>query len=240
MLQKIRTVLIHNSHPGNVGASARAMKNMGLSQLYLVAPKKFPAPEATALAASAEDVLNAAKVVETLPEALQGCDFICGVSARSRNLAWPMYTPRKMTEKVISVLQHSSGDIALLYGSEQHGLTNEHLSFCHAQVCIPSNPEYASLNVSQAVQILSYELWLAFLAVENAEDEKENFEPASFEAMAGFYQQLETTVIQIGFLDPQQPGRLMPRLKRLFARARPDKIELNLLRGILTTLQKRV
>lgn len=250
MLQHIRTVLIHNTHPGNIGAAARALKNMGLNQLYLVAPKIFPSEEATHRAASAKDILDEAVVVSTLDEALKGCSLVYGTSGRLRSLQWPTLTARDAAVKMSKELPRVKGDIALLFGCEQHGLSNEEIQQCHAQIVIPANGHYASLNLAQAVQIISYELRLAFENVDpsifqgNASqvcvEDNEATPLATFDEMQGFYQHLEQALIDIQFLDPNQAGQLMARLRRLFARARPDRIEMNLLRGILTALQKRV
>lgn len=258
MLNHIRTVLIHNSHPGNIGAVARALKNMGLSQLYLVAPKRFPAEEATARAKDAIDILENAVVVQELSQALEGCQWVLGSSGRLRTLPWPVWNAREAAQKVISNLSnHLSSEmsaqtdaeptpnVAILYGCEQHGLSNEELHHCHGQIIIPANSDYASLNLAQAVQIISYELRIAyqdFLEHQQANRENSDFDnsdrsnPADFEAMEGFYQHLEQTFLATGFLEKERPGLLMPRLRRFFNRAQPDMIEMNILRGFLKSI----
>ena len=271
MLSKIRTVLVHNSHPGNIGASARALKNMGLSQLFLVAPKEFPAKEAEARASNAQDILANTKVFATLEEALVGCTWVLGCSARQRRLSLPLYTAREAAEEIKQNLIGSlhnefSGEIAILYGNEQHGLSNEELAMCAAQIVIPTAEEYASLNLAQAVQIISYELFLSLSQSQdnkdiNVKNNKENLklkenaktknstisqtgfpdvnlhEMPNYESLAEFYRELEKMLINIQYLDPKNPGQMMVRLKHLYARAKLDKTELTLLRGMLTAIQ---
>lgn len=261
MLKKIRTLLLHNSHPGNIGASARALKNMGLSQLSLLSPKEFPSAEAEARASNAQDILANTRVFSSLEEALSGCTWVLGCSGRQRKLSLPIYSPQ---EAAIKIKQHLTenkalGEVAILYGSEKHGLSNEELSSCAAQILIPTASDYASLNLAQAVQIISYELFLAFSSnekpinavlineentekAEQAADEINlNLEPSlpSYETLAEFYRELEKTLIDIQFLDPKKPGQMMVRLKRLFAKAEIDKTELTLLRGMLSAIRKR-
>ncbi len=234
MKTNIRIVLINTSHPGNIGAVARAMKVMELSSLYLVEPKLFPSAEATARASGADDVLASAVVCESLPEALAGCRLVIGTSARSRNIAWPLLTPRECAEKLTAESTH--GDVALVFGREHSGMTNEELECCHELVNIPSNPEYSSLNLAAAVQILAYELKLAE-GVTKPEAEVRAL--ATADEMESFYIHLETTLTELQFLDANHPRKLMRRLRRLFNRAEPDKTEMNILRGILSAAQGR-
>lgn len=249
MLSRIRTVLIHNSHPGNIGASARALKNMGLSQLILVAPKEFPSKEAEARASNAQDILAKVKVYSTVEEALLGCSWVVGCSARQRKLSLPTFSPKEAASKIHQQFLSGNvvGEVAILYGNEKQGLSNEELALCSAQIIIPTVSEYSSLNLAQAVQIISYELFLTQFAVPKSENvlseitdreiREDNTLP-SFETLAEFYRELEKTLIDIEFLDPKKPGQMVPRLKRLFARAAIDKTELTLLRGMLTSMQK--
>ncbi len=234
MKKNIRIVLINTSHPGNIGAVARAMKVMHLSSLYLVEPKSFPCAEATARASGADDVLASAVVCKSLPEALAGCRLVIGTSARSRSIAWPLLTPRECAEKLTGESAH--GDVALVFGREHSGMTNEELECCHELVNIPSNPEYSSLNLAAAVQILAYELMLAQGATK---PEAEVRELATADEMESFYTHLETTLTELQFLDANHPRKLMRRLRRLFNRAEPDKTEMNILRGILSAAQGR-
>lgn len=245
MLSQIRTILIHNSHPGNIGATARALKNMGLSRLVLVAPKEFPSKEAEALASNAQDILVNTTVFSKLEDALVGATLVLGCSGRQRKLSLPIFSP---AEAAIKIKQHLSDDkreVAILHGNEKHGLSNEELSVCSAQIVIPTASEYASLNLAQAVQIISYELFLALSntnlnlkqLISESSEHSEKILP-SYEALAEFYRELEQTLIDIQFLDPKIPGQMMVRLKHLFSRAEINKTELTLLRGMLGAIQK--
>ncbi|MFK8329333.1 tRNA (cytosine(32)/uridine(32)-2'-O)-methyltransferase TrmJ [Pseudomonas sp. BJa5] len=244
MLQNIRVVLVNTSHPGNIGGAARAMKNMGLSRLVLVDPLDFPSPEADARASGADDVLAGTQVVATLEEALVGCNLVLGTSARDRRLPWPLVDPRECGTKVIE--QAAQGmEIALVFGREHAGLTNEELQRCHFHVHIPSNPDFSSLNLAAAVQVLAYEVRMAWLAVEGQapkvqKPEAGSEELATMDEMELFYEHLEKTLVEIGFLDPQKPKHLMPRLRRLYGRSAVNRSEMSILRGILTETQKVV
>ena len=232
----IRIVLMETTHPGNIGASARAMKNMGLKHLVLVNPHRFPSAEATARASGADDILVQAVVVSDLDSALRGCTLVMGTSARRRNLAWPELDPRECALKAVAA--NTTTQVALLFGQERSGLTNEALDRCHYLVHIPTNPDYSSLNLAAAVQVLCYEMRMALQA--NRPPPVANEEPlAPAEDMARFYDHLQQVLIEIGFLDPDNPRHLMRRLRRLFNRARPDRIEVNILRGILSAVQGR-
>ncbi len=227
-LSRIRVVLDHTSHPGNIGSAARAMKTMGLSRLYLVAPARFPDPEAEALACDAKDVLQAAQVVPTLDQALANCAFAAGLTARRRGLSHPALDVRPAAQKLLGIA--SEQEIALVFGNETYGLSNEELAKCQMVVSIPTDAAYTSLNLASAVQIMAYELHGV-----NAAPRQESASPelAQLQDIALFYERLEQTLIDIAFLDPQHPKRLMPRLRRLFARTQLEKDELNILMGIL-------
>lgn len=241
MLTKVRTVLVHNSHPGNIGSSARAIKNMGLSSLYLVAPKEFPSKKALYMASRAEDIVESAVVVGTLSEALKDCTLVLGASSRRRALQWAEINPRQAAEKVLIELQKPEAKVAILYGCEQNGLSNEELECCHYQIVIESLPSYASLNVSQAVLLISHEIYRASLDLSQIKEFAAETEVyASQQELEGFYEHLNKTLIQIQFIDEKRPGHIMSRLKRLFARAKLNIVEINILRGILTAMQKRV
>ncbi|HHL45415.1 MAG TPA: tRNA (cytosine(32)/uridine(32)-2'-O)-methyltransferase TrmJ [Gammaproteobacteria bacterium] len=238
-LSNIRIVLVQTTHSGNIGAAARAMKNMGLEKLYLVAPKQFPHADASARASGADDLLAAAMVCDTLEDALTGCALVFGASARLRTIAWPQVDPRQCVS-VISTLDDPA-EVALVFGREHAGLTNEELEQCHYLVHIPANPEFSSLNLAAAVQVLAYEARVACCASDaGRESEAVSTQLATADELAGFYRHLERTVIDIGFLDPDNPRQLMRRLRRLFNRSRLDRMELNILRGILTAAQKGV
>jgi TrmH family RNA methyltransferase len=232
----VRIVLINTTHPGNIGAAARAMKVMGLSSLHLVTPKSFPDAEATALASGADDVLKDAVVHDSLESALADCGLVMGTSARLRSLPMPQVDARRAAELAVSEApQH---DVALLFGRERYGLTNEEIQRCHQLVNIPANEEYSSLNLAQAVQVLAYELRIAFLGGAGQVVSPHDWIPVDGEQMERFYVHLEQTLLDIRFLNPSQPKKLMARLRRLFNRARPDQNEINILRGILQASQR--
>jgi len=237
-LNNIRIVLIQTSHPGNIGSAARAMKTMGLSEFYLVRPKSFPDEQAVAMSSNATDILDKAVVVESVEEALIDCRLVVGTSARyERTLQWDILEPKECSEKLVA--QAQSGKVAILFGRESSGLTNDELAMCHFLVHVPTNPDYSSLNVASAVQILSYECRVAHLSsseIENEQQEKE--EAVTVDVMEGYYKHLETSLIESGFLDPENPKHLMTRLRRLYGRVRVTPSELNILRGILSSFQK--
>ncbi len=237
-LDNIRIVLVNTSHPGNIGAVARAMKNMCLSQLYLVAPKKFPHDEALWRSANAEDVLEKAVVVETLGEAIGDCQLVIGTSARERTVPWPLLDPRHCMQQAYA--EASGGrEVAIVFGREDRGLTNEELQRCNLHVHIPANPEYSSLNLGMAVQVMSYELRMQQLSGQLNEDAMQGWDqpPAGNEAMERYLVHLEETLKELKFLRPEAPKKLMTRLRRLYQRTRLDEMEVNLLRGILTSTQ---
>lgn len=234
MLERIRIVLINTSHPGNIGSTARAMKTMGLSQLYLVAPEQFPHQKANEMASSAMDILEHAHVVETLDAALSGCTLVIGTSARSRKIPWPLLSPRQMAEQITQ--ESADAPIAILFGREQSGLTNEELERCHWHMQIPANPDYSSLNLAAAVQIVAYELRVACLQ-QTAIAPDWDYRLATADEMEKFFTHLQQVLIEIDFLKMNAPRKLMTRLRRLFFRARPDVMEMNILRGLLTAVQ---
>ncbi len=236
MKTNIRIVLVNTTHPGNIGAAARAMKNMCLERLYLVEPQGFPCAEATARASGADDVLASAVVCQSLEQALDGCRFVVGASARSRSISWPVENPRQCARRLLD--ESKQGDVALVFGREHSGLSNEELEKCHYLVHIPSNPDYSSLNLAAAVQVLSYELMM-MAPEQNAHLKDEVREVVSAEEMESFFGHLEQTLIDLEFLDANHPRKLMRRLRRFYNRARPDKTEMNILRGMLSAAQGR-
>jgi tRNA/rRNA methyltransferase/tRNA (cytidine32/uridine32-2'-O)-methyltransferase len=229
----VRIILVGTTHPGNIGACARAMKNMGLADLALVRPRYFPHDDATARASGATDVLDSARVVDSLEEALVGCVYVAGASARSRTIGWPTMLPRECARELL--LQAQTGTVAVVFGPEKSGLTNEDLDRCHTLLTIPTNPDFSSLNLAMAVQVLTYELRVAQLdgAVPVYQPEAPL---ASNEELELFYVHLAEVLEKSGFLDPQNPRHLMRRLRRLFLRAAPDQNEINILRGMLASL----
>ncbi|MBE9515905.1 MAG: RNA methyltransferase [Proteobacteria bacterium] len=235
-LQAIRVVLVCPTHPGNIGAAARAMKTMGVTDLALVQPKHFPSDEADARASGASDVLEQARVFDSLDQAIADCSLVVGSSARSRHIGWPTWLPDECATELLAAT--AKGPVALVFGRERTGLTNEELDRCHAMVSIPANPGFSSLNLGSAVQLLCYEMRRAAgatLPVRESAEEK----TATREQMELFYEHLQSTLVETEFLDPAQPKLLMRRLQRLFNRAQPDERELNILRGILTSVERR-
>lgn len=238
---KIRIVLVEPSHPGNIGGAARAMKNMGIAQLVLVAPRRFPSEEALARASGAGDVLQNARVVDTLEEALEGCSYVCGTTTRDRSIGWPTLDPRQFAQ--LAVDQYANSSIAVVFGRESGGLTNAELDRCHVRVAIPANPEYPSLNLVSAVQVVCYEIHYSTRHASvpgGGEVPALGDEPVSTEDMERFYEHLEQVLVEIEFLNPAHPKKLMRRLKRLFNRAAPLANEMNILRGILTAVQSNI
>ena len=236
MLDQIRIVLVNTSHTGNMGSAARAMKTMGLSQMVLVDPQAQPDDNAYALAAGASDLLANARIVSTLDEAIADCGLVIGTSARSRTLSWPMLDPREAGEKLVT--EGMQYPVALVFGRERTGLTNDELQKCHYHVAIPANPEYSSLNLAMAVQTLCYEVRMHWLQQEQVGETDMAVDYPSAEQLEGFYQHLEQTLLKTGFIADDHPGQVMSKLRRLFNRARPEAVELNILRGILTSVQK--
>ncbi|MBR9911191.1 MAG: tRNA (cytosine(32)/uridine(32)-2'-O)-methyltransferase TrmJ [Gammaproteobacteria bacterium] len=240
-LQKIRIVLVNTTHPGNIGGVARAMKNMGLSQLYLVEPRDFPADKAVWRAAGAVDVLDNAIVVETLDDAVADCGLVVGTSARERRIPWPLVTPRECGERAVAeARQH---DVAIVFGREDRGLTNEELHKCNYHVHIPANPDYSALNLAAAVQVVSYEVRMAWLTLR--EGRAPHFEdwdqpPADHQALEMYYQHLQETLESLSFIEPGNPRQTMTRLRRLYSRIRLDQMELSILRGMLTSIQNYI
>ena len=227
----IRIVLVATSHPGNIGSTARAMKTMGLQRLYLVSPKSFPDQHAHELAAGADDVLQNAVVVHSLVEALQGCQLVLATSARPRDLALPGLTPLEAAAKVNEAIDGTQ--IAIVFGREHAGLTNDELLHCQYHIHIPSNPHFSSLNLAQAVQIVAYELRMALL-LPSAATEMSQDALATIDDVEQFYTHLHEVLVSIDFLKPSNPRKLMQRLRRLFNRTQLESTEINILRGILT------
>ena len=237
MLANVRTVLLHTSHPGNIGACARALKTMGLDDLWLVGPKQFPHADATARASGADDVLQRATVCEVLDTALEDCRLVIGASARARSIPCPVLDPRQCARQVYE--ESATGKVAILFGREQSGLSNAELDRCHYLVQIPVSSTYGSLNLAAAVQVIGYELLMAHRAADTQRPADASGRlPVSAGEMQRFYEHLERTLVELGFLDPANPRQLMRRLRRLYNRARPDDNEINILRGILTAAQQ--
>lgn len=224
---RIRVVLSRPSHPGNIGAAARAMKTMGFDDLALVEPRHFPDPDATAMAAGAADLLARARVCSTLEAALQDCELAVGFSARARDLSHPVEPLRECAPGILA----AAGPVALVFGNETSGLSNDELSRCQRLCSIPANPAYSSLNLAAAVQVACYELATAAAAFGAPRGGAGT--AATGEDLQGFFDHLEASAMDSGFLDPARPGRFMERMRRLFARTALEREEVKLLRGLL-------
>ena len=233
LISNLRIVLVETSHPGNIGAVARAMKNMGLSNLYLVSPKIFPSAEATVRASGADDILCSARVCQTLDEAIDDCRLVIGASARSRTIAWPEVAPDACAELIVNSIANTHS--ALLFGRENSGLSNEELDRCHYLLKIPTNPDFSSLNLASAVLVVAYELF------RYSEKPRSCVGPEQPYANAGqiesFFQHLYQTLCELNFVHPDRSRSIMRRLRRLFNRTRLEKKEIDILRGVLSAAQ---
>ncbi len=234
MLNHIRIVLVETSHPGNIGATARAMMTMGLQRLTLVNPKRFPHAQAVARASGALSILEQAHVVPDLATAIADCELVVGTSARSRDFPWPVFSPRQFAEKM---QQDDVGkQCAVIFGRERSGLTNDECNLCHYLVQIPTVQNFSSLNIAQAVQLICYELSIALTPIATAQPKQQALATAA--ECTGFYQQLKEALTHTEFLDPKAPRLLMQRLIRLFNRAHLEKTEVQILRGICTEIMQ--
>lgn len=239
MLENTRIILVETSHTGNMGSTARAMKTMGLTNLYLVNPFILPDAQAIALSADASDVIGQASIVKTLDQALLGCSLVIGTSVRDRTLSWPQVTPRECGEK--PVRQAINSPVPIIFGRERVGLTNEELQRCQYHLHIPTNPEYGSLNLAMGVQLISYEIRMAYLAInekKSSVDNEDRVQYPPFKDIERFYNHLEAVLNVSGFIRKRHPGQIINKLRRLFTRARPEVQELDILRGILTSIEK--
>ena len=247
MLNKLRIVMVNTTHPGNIGAAARAMKNMGLSRLYLVDPIAKIDDEAMQRSSRAEDILNNVVICDTLEEALADCGLVVGTSARSRTIPWPLMNPRQCGDRVAQAVS-ADNEVAIVFGRESRGLTNEELHLCHAHVHIPTEESFSSLNVAQAIQVMAYEMRLAVHENVGQEDQESqerwgvdwDYPLATHEQLNGMLQHMEQTMVEIGFLNPDTPKQLMSRLRRLYQRAAPDQVEINIMRGMMTAMQSQI
>ncbi len=232
---KVRIVMVDTTEPGNIGAAARAMKNMSLSRLFLVNPNKYPSAAATARASGADDVLSNAVVCSSLGEALEGVHLIIGASARQRNIKWKQMDVLNTCKEIQKTFAKSKQQVAVIFGTENSGLTNEELDLCHILMTIPGNPDYFSLNVASAIQVFAYQNFVSNIQInfENSDSEL-----ASFEELEGFYIHLEQVLEHIDYFDEKRPkSLLMRRLRRLFGRGYPEKEEVAILRGILKSIK---
>ncbi len=236
--KNIKIVLVGTTHPGNIGATARAMKTMGLKQLVLVKPKIYPDAEATARASGADDILAAAIIHQSFAKAISDCHFVFGTSTRERSIPWPLYTPAQTAEKIFDLIGEGS-TVAIVFGRESSGLANEELELCNAMIQIQTNPEFSSLNIASAVQIVSYEIQKKLLEAEpDLQESSEQTPLVSVDQIQQLYDHLQQCLIDIGYFDPDKPRRLMRRLKRVINRSQIDANEYNIIRGILSATQE--
>jgi len=235
MLSNFKIVLVETSHPGNIGGVARAMKNMTLSELCLVTPKIFPSADATSRAAGSDDVLSSATIYDTLQDAIADCQVVLGASARDRTISWPEVTARECAEKFVKpVGSHSRDKIAIVFGRENSGLKNHELDLCHYLLRIPCNSDYSSLNLAAAVQVVAYELFVASgQQTKSTIGDKNEENLASAKQMELFYEHLQQTLADIGFLHVDKSQSIMRRLRRIYNRVALDTKEVDILRGIL-------
>ncbi len=231
-MKEIRIVLVEPSHPGNIGGTARAMKTMGLKDLVIVNPKRYPDPQADWRAAGALDVLDAAQVVADVDSAIADCHWVVGTSTRSRKIPWPIAYPKEIAAQIAE--QPDEARIAILFGREDNGLSNEELRRCHYHLQIPASPEYPSLNLAMAVQVVAYELYQALEAVQPMAGWDRTL--ATTAQVEGLIEHLEATLVKADFLDPGNPGQTMTRLRRLFLRVQMDETEVQILRGVVKAL----
>lgn len=237
MSYPIRIVLSKTSHPGNIGGVARAMKNMALSELVLVSPKSFPSQQATDRASGADEILDNAKIVTTLEAAVSDCQWVYGTSGRVRSFPWPQLTPKAAAEDLVQKVNQAN-KVAVVFGNEQSGLSNEELQLCHAHIAIPANPDFASLNIACAVQIIAYEIYVqqtqGMLKMPFPEEAR-----ASHGAVQGLLEHWIAVAEQVGFLDPAHPKKFIPRLQKLFNKSQLTPEEVHLLRGFLKAVSQK-
>ena len=238
LLNSVKVVLVGTTHPGNIGATARAMKNMGILDLALVEPKEFPSDVATFRSKAAKDILEKASVHTSLEEAISECELVVGTSARGRTVPWPVLNPREAAEEM-----HKSslnGKVAIVFGREDRGLTNEELGLCNFHVHIPSDPEYSSLNLSQAVQILAYEIRLSYLQDLHVNEDYWDVDLANNEQTERLISHMDELMQEVDFYDVENPRKLLVRVRRFFKRSKIDVMEANIFRGLFATIQKKL
>ncbi len=238
LLNSVKVVLVGTTHPGNIGATARAMKNMGILDLALVEPKEFPSDVAIFRSKAAKDILEKASVHTSLEEAISECELVVGTSARGRTVPWPVLNPREAAEEM-----HKSslnGKVAIVFGREDRGLTNEELGLCNFHVHIPSDPEYSSLNLSQAVQILAYEIRLSYLQDQHFNEDYWDVELANNEQTERLINHMDELMQEVDFYDVENPRKLLVRVRRFFKRSKIDVMEANIFRGLFATIQKKL
>ena len=237
-LNTVKVVLVGTTHPGNIGAAARAIKNMGIFNLALVKPKEFPSDIAIYRSKAAKDILENAEIYESLKDAIAGCKLIVGTSARARSVPWPVFNPRDAAEEMRKISKQ--GNVAIVFGREDRGLTNDELGLCNFHVHIPSDPKYSSLNLSQAVQILAYEIRLAYSRDEVISEVKWDVDLANNEQTERLIDHMEELMQDVEFYDVENPRKLLLRVRRFFKRSKIDVMEANIFRGLFSAIQKRL
>ena len=236
----IKVVLVGTTHPGNIGAAARAIKTMGLSKLDLVCPKEFPSNEATYRSKAAKDILEKASIHETLFESVKGCEMVIGTSARNRKVPWPVLNPKNASKEINKAVKNNS-KVAIVFGREDRGLTNEELGLCNLHIHIPTNEDYSSLNLAQAVQIVTYEIRMNFLELESLKNDQEwDVELASAEQTERLIEHMDELMKEVEFYDTENPRKLLIRVRRFFKRSGIDVMETNIFRGLFSTIQKKL
>ena len=237
LLNSVRVVLVGTTHPGNIGATARAMKNMGIVNLALVKPKDFPSNEAIYRSKAAKDVLQSAQIYENLENAVSDCELVIGTSARGRTVPWPVLSPKEAADRV--AVHSENNKVAIVFGREDRGLTNQELGLCNLHVHIPADPEYSSLNLSQAVQILVYEIRVSILKDQECE-EYWDVDLATNEQTERLIDHMDELMKEVEFYDVQNPRKLLLRVRRFFKRSRIDVMEANIFRGLFAAIQKKL
>ena len=236
----IKVVLVGTTHPGNIGAAARAIKTMGLKHLDLVSPKEFPSDEAIYRSKAAKDILEKASTYETLLESVKECEVVIGTSARNRKVPWPVLNPKDASKEINLAVKNNS-KVAIVFGREDRGLTNEELGLCNLHVHIPTTEEYSSLNLAQAVQIMTYEIRMSFIEIENLENNQEwDVDLASAEQTERLIEHMDELMKELGFYDTENPRKLLMRVRRFFKRSGIDVMEANIFRGLFSTIQKKL
>ena len=236
----IKVILVGTTHPGNIGAAARAIKTMGLKHLDLVSPKEFPSDEAIYRSKAAKDILEKASTYETLLESVKECEVVIGTSARNRKVPWPVLNPKDASKEINLAVKNNS-KVAIVFGREDRGLTNEELGLCNLHVHIPTTEEYSSLNLAQAVQIMTYEIRMSFIEIENLENNQEwDVDLASAEQTERLIEHMDELMKELEFYDTENPRKLLMRVRRFFKRSGIDVMEANIFRGLFSTIQKKL
>ena len=241
ILSKVNIVLVGTTHPGNIGATARAIKNMGITNLYLVSPKEFPHETAYYRAKAANDILDSAIIFSSLEEAIEGSSMVVGTSARNRKVPWPLKTPRESSHEIISLIKTTDSKVSVVFGREDRGLTNEELSLCSHHVFIPTDPDYSSLNISQAVQVMAYELRMTLLEhLEEGLSQEWDVPLAETQELTNLINHFDQIMKEVDFYDQENPRQLLTRVKRFFRRSGIDRMESNIFRGLFSAIQKKL